>query len=54
MTAIVLAFSRALLATNAECESAFPVLMFTATALVLLLCLVVASGAPPFAATETF
>jgi hypothetical protein len=54
MTAIVKAFSRALIATNYDSDSAFPVLMFTAIALMLLLYLVVASGAPPFAAIETF
>jgi hypothetical protein len=54
MTAIVKAVSLALSATNEECDSLFPVLMFTVAGLLLSICLVLAIGAPPFVEFETF
>jgi hypothetical protein len=54
MTAIARIVSRAFSATNEECDSLYPVLMFTVVGLLLSICLVFANGAPPFVGFETF
>jgi hypothetical protein len=50
----VIAMLSALSETNEECDTIFPVLMFVVVGLLLSICLVLATGAPPFAAFETF
>jgi hypothetical protein len=54
MTAIVRAVLDVFSATNEECDSLFPVLMSTVVVLLLLICLVLANGAPPFAELDLF
>jgi hypothetical protein len=52
MTAIIRAITFS--ATNEECDSLFPVLMFAVVGLLLFNCPVLANGAPPFSEFETF
>jgi hypothetical protein len=54
MATVIRVFSRAFHATNAESDSALPVLMFTVVGLLLSICLVLAFGALPFVELETF
>ena len=49
MTVFIRAVSSAFTRTNEECDTLFPVLMFTVVGLLLTICLVLANGAPPLA-----
>ena len=54
MVAIAKAVSSLFYATNEECDSVLPVLTFTVVGLLLVICFVVTSGAPPFDVFESF
>ena len=54
MTVFTRAVSSAFTRTNEECDSLFPILMFTVVGLLLTICLVLASGAPALAEFGTF
>jgi hypothetical protein len=55
MTAILKAISSTFTGrTPEECDTIFPVLMFTIASLILAIALVLAHGAPSFAGFETF
>ena len=54
MAAIARIFWHAFDATEAESDSALPILMFSLVGLLLSICLVLAFGASPFVGFETF